>query len=461
MYRLLVLCFIFCLILGGCSRNSTSILSSQPDNSFKPSYTDATVHAALSVVIGNETYERYIVVLKNGSTAAQRNALIAPLTKQPDLVYNTVYKGFAGYLTASEASTLQHNASVRFVQKDGYSYAADALDEDAIMGRAPWSPLSLTPQKDIIKGASAGTQVTDWGIQRIGADLNAGNKGSGVTVAVIDTGCDMTHPDLTGAYLYSAGQPISYNVIYPSRPADDGQGHGTHCAGIIGARDNTFGTVGVAPDCNIMPVKVLSDRGWGLNSWVIGGIDWVAANAPTYNIRVSSMSLGGGFDPATNAAIDNGSALGMTYVVAAGNSYADAAGASPASAATAICVSALQNGSTNPATDYFSTFSNWGTTVEVIAPGTSIYATFRGGRYATLSGTSMACPHVAGCAALWFSTHAGTGGVNNRDAVLAALVTRGTPGPAGGWPTVPAASRPDPDGVGEPLVKAQNMSALP
>jgi subtilisin len=464
MHRLLpAFCVLAFLILAGCSRDSAQLTGPDSDGQVVAAPNEDAIRGALSVESDGETYERYVVVLNSGATKSQRDALMAPLRKAQDQVYNTVYKGFAGYLTKAETASLKASPLVRILEKDGYVYAADALTPDQIMEQAaPWVPLGLMPETDspeVVKYLSAQTQ--DWGVQRIGATLNTGNRGTGVTVAIIDTGCDLTHSDLAGGYLYQGGQPISYNAIYPSRPADDGQGHGTHCAGIIGARDNTFGTIGVAPDCNLLAVKVLSDRGWGLNSWVISGIDWTAANAATYNIRVGSLSLGGGFHAATNAAIDSGTALGMTYCVAAGNSYANSSGFSPASAAEAICVSSLQNGTTNPATDYFSTFSNWGTTVEVIAPGTSIFAPFRGNRYATLSGTSMACPHAAGCCALWFSTHTGSGGTGNRADCLAALQAQGFPGPAGGWPTVPAQGRPDPDGVGEPLVKAQFLSAPP
>jgi subtilisin family serine protease len=401
----------------------------------------------LATQIGTDPlYRRYIVVLQPGTTDAVRDSLAAGLSRKPDHFYSTVYKGFAGELTAAEVQTFTGDNRVRMISKDQVRYIVDAAQNlgNPLLADWPGASLFLGADADYsVTRATSAPQVTDWGVTRIKADLNAGPRGSGVGVAILDTGCDMQHPDLFGAFVGN------YNGQYTARAADDGHGHGSHVAGIIGARDNAFGIVGVAPNCNLLAVKVLSDRGWGLDSWIVGGIDWCAANKATYNIKVANMSLGGGgYSSAEDLAITTATdTFGVTFAVAAGNSYANAAGFSPAQFNRVICVSALDRGPF-PYSDYFATYSNYGTTVEVIAPGTGIFSTYRKGRYATLSGTSMATPHVAGACALWFDNHP----ADTRDQCLSALVGTGYVFGPGGWPTVPGQGRPDPDGVTEPLI---------
>ena len=240
-----------------------------------------------------------------------------------------------------------------------------------------------------------------------------------VDVAVIDTGVDFDHPDLN---VYTAGATNCSTAT----TADDGNGHGTHVAGTIGALDNRIGVVGVAPGARIWPVRVLNDAGSGTWSAVICGIDYVTAHAS--EIEVANMSLGGGGADDGNCGNTNGDAMhqaicrsvaaGVTYVVAAGNSAADASTFVPAAYDEVITVSALADFDGKPdglgaATcrsdldDTFASFSNYGDDVDVVAPGVCIKSTWMGGGYSTISGTSMASPHVAGAAALWEATHAG------------------------------------------------------
>jgi subtilisin family serine protease len=264
---------------------------------------------------------------------------------------------------------------------------------------------------------SIAAQTTPTGINRIDGELSSTVSGNGsgtvsVDVAVLDTGIDVDHPDLNvvGGRNCSTGQ--SY---------DDGNGHGSHVAGTIAAKDDGNGVVGVAPGARLWAVRVLNKSGSGSTSTVICGIDWVTANAQT--IEVANMSLGGsgsdsscGGSDAYHNAICRSVQAGVAYTVAAGNSAANANSFRPATYAEVITVSALADfdgltGGAGAATcrsdrdDTFADFSNYGSDIDLIAPGVCILSTYKGGGYATGSGTSMASPHVAGAAALYAASH--------------------------------------------------------
>ncbi|MGI5519917.1 S8 family peptidase [Micromonospora sp. CA-259024] len=304
-------------------------------------------------------------------------------------VYQHALRGYSAQMSATAAERIARDSRVLFVQADGV--------------------------------ATIKAQSTPTGINRADAELSPTAKINGVDervnvdVAVIDTGVDLDHPDLnvytTGAKNCSTG-----------RTADDGNGHGTHVAGTIGALDNSTGVVGVAPGARIWPVRVLSNSGSGSFSDIICGIDYVTANAD--KIEVANMSLGGsGSDSACGSnkdamheAICRSVAAGVTYVVAAGNSSADSSTFVPAAYDEVITVSALADfnglpGGGAAATcrsdvdDTLADFSNYGADVDLIAPGVCIESTWKGGGYDTISGTSMASPHVAGGAALYKATH--------------------------------------------------------
>jgi len=244
-------------------------------------------------------------------------------------------------------------------------------------------------------------QTVDWGIRAIGADNSSALSGNGsgvvtgVEIYILDTGCDMDHTDL------NVNATLARNYTTDAS-TEDGHGHGTHCAGIVAALDNTSFNVGVVPGAPIIPLKVLSNSGSGYNSWIISGLDYVVQRKqanPTIPM-VASMSLGGDvsttLDRAVNSAVDEG----VVAAVAAGNDNEDAMNHSPARAADAITVGA--HGSNNTR----ASFSNYGRRVDIFAPGVSIYSTYKNGGAATMSGTSMACPYVAGCAALLLSNPA-------------------------------------------------------
>lgn len=301
-------------------------------------------------------------------------------------------------------------------------------------------------------------QPIPTGVARIG--VNNTNGGSGITVAVIDTGVDLTHPDLAGKIVAST------SCVPTEGSANDGNGHGTHVAGTIAALDNNFGVVGVAKDAKIAAVKVLNSVGSGTWADVICGIDWVSANAATYNIKVANMSLGGGGVSDGNCGLNNGDALhyaickstsaGVTYVVAAGNDGINASSFVPAAYDdTLITVSALADSDGKPgglgastgygADDTFASFSNYGSIVDLGAPGVNIYSTWKNGGYGTISGTSMASPHVAGAAALYFKSNPGSSWTQVRNALRSAGEALGS-------------GHTDPSGLHtEPVVKAGSL----
>jgi subtilisin family serine protease len=264
----------------------------------------------------------------------------------------------------------------------------------------------------------ATAQTVPMGIRRIDGPLSSTVSGDGagavgVDIAVLDTGIDVDHPDLNVV----GGRNCSSGSSY-----DDGNGHGTHVAGTAAARDDGSGVVGVAPGARLWAVRVLDSSGNGTWSSVICGIDWVTANRST--IEVANMSLGGSgsagscTDGGLRQAICTSVASGVTYAVAAGNSAINVANYVPASFPEVITVSALADfnglpGGGASATcradqdDTLADFSNYGAGVDLIAPGVCINSTWMGGGYSTISGTSMATPHVAGAAALYLSEHSG------------------------------------------------------
>ena len=370
----------------------------------------------------------YIVVLDD-SAAARTVAQVHADRFGLDLghVYSTALEGYSATMTPGTAALVEALPGVDFVQEDS-----------AVSATAQSTPTGI----DRAQADVSPTAAIDGTDQRVDAD-----------VAVIDTGVDLDHPDLN---VNRAGAKNC--TLFGIGSADDQHGHGSHVSGTIGALDNTAGVVGVAPGARIWPVKVLNAAGSGLNSDVICGIDYVAAHAD--QIEVANMSLGGGGeddgncgatnDDAMHAAICEAVANGVTFVVAAGNDSADASTSTPAAYDEVITVSALadfngQPGGGAPSTcradqdDTFADYSNFGRDVDVIAPGTCIESTWMNGGYNTISGTSMASPHVAGGAALYLATHPGATPAQ----VQAALQSSGS----SDWNDVD-----DPDSTKEPLL---------
>jgi len=231
-----------------------------------------------------------------------------------------------------------------------------------------------------------------WGIKRVNAAGAWGfSSGKGVKVAIIDTGMDYTHPDLAAHY---AG---GYNAVNTSATPLDDHGHGTHVAGTIGALRDAKGVVGVAPEAQLYAVKVLDANGSGAYSNIIAGIQWAVENG----IQVINMSLGGkSGTPALAEAMTAADKAGVTIVCAAGNDSGPVN--YPAKYPESIAVAASDSA------DKITSFSSRGAEIAFIAPGAKVYSTYKGGGYSTLSGTSMASPHVAGLAALAVASGAKT-----------------------------------------------------
>lgn len=236
--------------------------------------------------------------------------------------------------------------------------------------------------------ASAGQELIDWGLNAIMAQQAWKKaKGEGIKVAILDTGIDLTHPDLKDnikAAIDFSGSPYG---------ATDRKGHGTHVAGIIAGIDNGTGMVGVAPHAELYIAKVLGDNGGGSFEAIVKGIDW----AISQGVDLINMSLGCGVEPPVemHEAIKRAYAAGIMLIAATGNENRSVGW--PAMYDEVLAVSAMD------VTYDRASFSNFGIKNEVIAPGVNIYSTYPVGAYAELSGTSMATPIIAGSVALYLS----------------------------------------------------------
>lgn len=330
-----------------------------------------------------------IVVLRDGVNSQQAaDEHRARYGADVSQVYGAALRGYAARIPANALAALANDPRVAFISEDREVWATDTLPT---------------------------------GLDRIDAEASskAGQNNDGPAVAVIDTGSG-PHSELNivGGTNCSNGRPSNYG---------DGNGHGTHVAGTIGAKLNGAGVVGVLPGAPIYSVRVLNNQGSGSWSSVVCGIDWVTANAGTLNIKVANMSLGGAGSDDGNCGNSNGDALhkaicnsvaaGVTYVVAAGNSGADLGGFVPAAYDEVLAVTAMSDSDgtsggsggdptcrTGETDDSPATFSNWASAGDeghtIAAPGVCILSTWKGGGYNTISGTSMASPHAAGTVAL-------------------------------------------------------------
>ncbi len=252
-----------------------------------------------------------------------------------------------------------------------------------------------------------------WGLDRIDQTATAGDRaytypdsaGDGVTAYVIDTGVRTTHKEF-------GGRAVSgFDAVDNDDSADDGNGHGTHVAGTIAGA-----TYGVAKKAKVVAVRVLDDAGSGTTEQVVAGIDWVTEHHQ--GPSVANMSLGGSADPALDAAVQKAIASGVTFAVAAGNESADAGESSPARVPEAITVAS------STVDDKQSSFSNYGATVDIYAPGSDIVSSWNDSDEGTntISGTSMATPHVVGAAAVYLAGHP-----DATPAEVAAALTDGAP----------------------------------
>ena len=282
----------------------------------------------------------------------------------PEYAYASAVKGVAIELTENEADKLALSPNVKGVYPD--MMVNFGLPDVSINGKPAPQPVA---------------QSTPWGITRIGGSAD----GTGKIAWIIDTGIDMDHPDLT------VDQTRGKNFISLTAKPDDDNGHGTHCAGIVAARNNSLGVIGVAAGATVVPIKVLDRRGSGAYSGIIAGVDYVTANGEAGD--AVNMSLGGPAYEPLDIAIQALAAKGLKVALAAGNESQSANNVSPArvNETNIFTISAMATG------DLWATYSNYGNPpVDYCAPGSSIYSTYKGGGYATLSGTSMAAPHACG-----------------------------------------------------------------
>ncbi|WP_433610195.1 S8 family serine peptidase [Dactylosporangium sp. CA-139114] len=327
--------------------------------------------------------ERYIVVFKDSvaadGTAAAANRLAEQFGGRVRRSFSKTLKGFSAQLSEQAAKRLAANPLVDYVQQD---------KTVSIEGSQPGAP---------------------WGLDRIDQQdrpLNGtytyANTASDVTAYILDTGVRLTHAEFAGR------ARSGYDFVDNDPDASDCQGHGTHVAGTVGGT-----TYGVAKNVKLVAVRVLGCDGSGSYSGIIAGIDWITANAQ--KPAVVNMSLGGDADGSVDQAVRTSIASGITYAVAAGNANTDACTMSPARTAEAITVGASDQ------TDTRASFSNYGSCLDVFAPGVSITSSSNASDTGTtvMSGTSMATPHVAGAAALYLSANPTATPSQVRDALVA------------------------------------------
>ncbi|HET7288646.1 MAG TPA: S8 family peptidase, partial [Pyrinomonadaceae bacterium] len=332
---------------------------------------------------------QYIVVLKDDVADVDAEALRLARDFGGDRneghTYHKAIKGFSVRMPEQQAARLANDPRVEYVEEDGV--------------------VSLVTTQT---GATWGLDRIDQQNLPLDGNYNYNATGSGVRAYIIDTGIRATHTQI-------AGRVISgFTAINDGLGTNDGNGHGTHVSGTVGGT-----TYGVAKNVTLVAVRVLDSNGDGTNSGVIAGVDFVTSNHQAGQPAVANMSLGGGISSALDTAVTNSINDGVTYAIAAGNESVDACTTSPARVASAITV-----GSTTTS-DARSSFSNFGTCLDLFAPGSGITSSWNTSDTATntISGTSMATPHVAGVAALFLEANP----TASPATVAAAIINGSTP----------------------------------
>ncbi len=316
---------------------------------------------------GKKVADSYIVVLSDRLSEEEVDAaaddLVYKHRGRKDHVYKNSLKGFSARLSEKEAQALAADPRVEYVEED------QEMSIDATQTGATWG-IDRIDQRDL----------------PLNQTYNYNYDGTGVTAYIIDTGIKIGHTQ------FGSRRVTGYDAVTSGGNADDCNGHGTHVAGTVGGS-----TYGVAKNVRLVAVRVLNCSGSGTNSGVIAGVDWVTSNHAAGAPAVANMSLGGGASTALDDAIRRSIADGVTYAVASGNDNANACNYSPARVAEAITVNSTTS------SDARSSFSNWGTCTDIFAPGSSITSAWYTSTTATntISGTSMATPHVAGVVALY------------------------------------------------------------
>jgi subtilisin family serine protease len=345
---------------------------------------------------------QYIVVFRDGAELSRgdyaavlgrMNAVLRGRGAVPEHVYADAILGFSAFMSEEDALAIAAEPAVEYVEEDSIMEAV------VTQTNATWGLDRIDQRDRPLNGTYTYTRT-----------------GSGVTAYVIDTGIRRTHSQFGGRAVHG------FTAINDGRGSTDCNGHGTHVAGTIGGS-----TYGVAKAVRLVAVRVLSCSGSGSTSGVIAGVNYVTGNHTSTNPAVANMSLGGGASSSLDTAVRNSIADGVTYAIAAGNSNANAANFSPARVGEAITVGS------STSTDARSSFSNFGSVVDIFAPGSSITSAWSTSDTATrtISGTSMATPHVAGVAARFLQGSPGASPATVRNT----LVNESTTGRLTGLPT--------------------------
>jgi subtilisin family serine protease len=329
----------------------------------------------------------YIVVLKSGAATTSTRAV--------------------GQAVGDLAS--RYGGAVRYTYTTAVPGFAASMSESAARQLAADPRVALVEQDSVVHTDVTQTGAT-WGIDRVdqrslplSGTYTYNTTATNVTAFIIDTGIRTTHNEFGGR------ASVGTDAVGDGQNGQDCNGHGTHVSGTVGGT-----TFGLAKGVRLVAVRVLNCAGSGTNAGVIAGIDFVTRSAA--RPAVANMSLGGGTSATLDAAVRRSIAAGVTYAIAAGNSNANACNFSPARTAEAITVGATTT------TDARSSFSNIGSCVDIFAPGSAITSSWATSNTATntISGTSMATPHVAGAAALYLATHPSASPATVRDALVAA-----------------------------------------
>lgn len=357
------------LVVAGCDQPTNL----QNDNASEIETTAKTIPGQY-IVVFNDTQTKNLTKSQRAQAVGSQIQSMASQYQISDEAFKGKFQysisGFAAELTDGQLHSLRNDSRVDYIEKDRI---------------VTFAPPCGTPNGGPCDGDGGGSdgQTTPYGITRVG-----GGIASSGTAWVIDTGIDLDHPDLN---VDASRSQTFITKGKDSKNADDGNGHGTHVAGTIGALDNNTGVIGVAAGATLVAVKVLDSRGSGSYSGVINGVDYVAANGSSGD--VANMSLGGPVSQALDDAVKNAASTGVKFALAAGNESDDANNHSPARAngPNIYTVSAIDE------SDVFASFSNFGNPpIDYAAPGVGILSTWKNGGTNTISGTSMASPHVAG-----------------------------------------------------------------
>ncbi len=369
-----LLCFaaVVAFLFTACSKDENQMITSDTENLVLNDVKSGEIIESQYVVVLNESsiktandagYIEKVNEVKVFAESMLRTKSIS--TFEVKNAYAEVLKGFSVTMSQEDLALLEKDERVKYILPDRMF----------IRGRGPGGGGggSVDPPAPV-------DEQIPFGIARVGY-----GSGAGKTAWIIDTGIDLDHPDL------NVDAASGYDFINNDAYGDDDNGHGSHCAGTVAAIDNEIGVVGVAAGATVVPVKVLDRRGSGAYSVIIAGIDFVGANASPGD--AANMSLGGGVYQAIDDAVYAASQNGIYFSLAAGNESDDANNHSPArvNGPNIWTVSAMD------INDNWAYFSNYGNPpVDFCEPGVNVYSTYKDGGYTTMSGTSMAAPHMCG-----------------------------------------------------------------